>query len=285
MSQTLNLTLLGFPIPASPRARTPWLDVFEASAPPAEWIVPAVKEVTLALALSGHSVRWRSSRGLRSEEVSAGTVSICPFNQSRSFDVRSGAQVAAVLLRNEALQQVRQETRPDIGADLEAHDFIQDVTLRRLVEILVHEKRAGFQSGVFFLDGLATALASHLVYHYANFPPVEMNFTGGMAPSALRRCMEFMEAHLRGELRLSELAREAGMSASHFIRSFRRSTGKTPYQFLLHRRVERARSLMGDHRISLAEVAAGSGFADQHHFARVFRRITGLTPSSYRRSI
>jgi AraC family transcriptional regulator len=136
-----------------------------------------------------------------------------------------------------------------------------------------------------FLDGVATALASHLLRHYSSALPVDRNFTGGMAPSTLRRCIDFMEAHLKGDLRLSELAQEAGISASHFIRSFRQSTGKTPYQFLLHLRVERAQMLMRERRISLAGTAVASGFADQHHLARVFRRVTGLTPSSYRRSL
>ena len=94
-----------------------------------------------------------------------------------------------------------------------------------------------------------------------------------------------MDARLDDGLRLSELAREAGLSVSHFVRSFRQSTGKTPYQYLLLRRVERARMAMRDRRASLAEVALVSGFTDQHHLARVFRRITGLTPTSYRRSL
>jgi AraC family transcriptional regulator len=101
----------------------------------------------------------------------------------------------------------------------------------------------------------------------------------------LRRSIEFIQTHLEGNLRLSHLANEARISSSHFIRGFRRSTGKTPYQYLLHQRIERARSLMHDHRTSLTEVALASGFADQHHLARVFRRITGVTPSSYRRSL
>ncbi len=116
-------------------------------------------------------------------------------------------------------------------------------------------------------------------------PPIEGSSIGGMAPSILRRCIEFMEAHLEGDVRLSELAGETGISASHLVRSFRQSTGQTPYQFVLHRRVERAQTLMRDHYASLTEVALASGFADQHHLARVFRRITGLTPSSYRRSL
>ena len=94
-----------------------------------------------------------------------------------------------------------------------------------------------------------------------------------------------MEARLDSDLRLSELARQAGLSTSHFHRSFRESTGKTPYQFLLQRRVERARTLMRDRRISLTEVALASGFADQHHLSRVFRQVTSMTPTNYRRSL
>jgi AraC family transcriptional regulator len=123
------------------------------------------------------------------------------------------------------------------------------------------------------------------VCHYSTAPPIAGNVTGGMTRSTLQRCLDLMEARLERDLRLSELAHEAGLSSSHFVRSFRRSTGKSPYQFLLHWRVERAKLLMRDERVSLTEVALASGFADQHHLARVFRRVTGETPSSYRRSV
>jgi AraC family transcriptional regulator len=284
MNQELTLEPRPLQTQASTMVRLPLVDVVEASAAQGEWLVPAVKEVSLALALSDFSASWRGSRGLRSEDIRAGTTAICEFNQSRNFEMRSAAKIAVVLLRNEALEQVLHDSR-HMRAELEAHDVIQDLTLRRLMEVLVREKRDGFQSGSLFLDGVATALASYLLRHYSIATPVEGNSTGGMTPSTLRRCIEFMESHLEGDLRLSELAREAGVSASHFIRSFRQSTGKTPYQFLLDRRVERAQVLMRDHRTSLTDVALASGFADQHHLARVFRRIAGVTPSRYRRSL
>jgi AraC family transcriptional regulator len=62
---------------------------------------------------------------------------------------------------------------------------------------------------------------------------------------------EVMEARLEEDLRLDELAREAGLSTLHFIRSSRESTGKTPYQFLLGQRVEGELTLMRDHGASL----------------------------------
>jgi AraC family transcriptional regulator len=264
--------------------RLPVVEVVEASATKGEWTAPAVEKVSLALALSNFSARWRGSRGLRSEDVSAGTMAICEFNHSPRFEMRNAAEFAIVLLPNEVLQQVGQGTRY-LQPELRAHDILEDLTLRRLMEILLHEKRAGFHSGLLFLDSVTTALASYLLRHYSTILPAHHNSAGGMAPSVLRRCVEFIEAHLEGNLRLSDLSHEAKVSTSHLIRSFRQSTGKTPYQFLLHQRIERARSLMRDHSTPLTEVALASGFADQHHLARVFRRITGVTPSSYRRSL
>ena len=248
-----------------------------------EWATPAVKKISRAVALSNFSARWRGPRGLKSEDVSAGTIAICEFNHSQRFEMQSGADFGIVLLENEVLEQAggARYGQPE----LQAHDVVEDLTLRRLMETLLSEKRAGFQSGLFFLDSMTTALANYLLHHYSVAPPSPESSLGGMAPSALRRCVELMEARIEGNIRLSELAREVGFSTSHLIRSFRQSTGKTPYQFLLHQRVERAQSLMQDHRTALTEVALASGFADQHHLARVFRRITGVTPSSYRRSL
>jgi AraC family transcriptional regulator len=266
--------------------RRPLLEVLEASASKGEWTVPAVHDVSLALAVSDHSANWRDSRGRRrSEAISAGAVCICQFNQSRSIEMRNPAQYAIVLLRNEALEQVRHETRPNLGAVLQAHDIIQEPTLRGLIEVLLREKHDGFLSGSLFLDSIATGLASYLLRHYSDAFPVEPDFAGGIAPAALRRSIEYIEANLDRDLRLTELAREASLSMSHFVRSFRQSTGKTPHQFLLQQRVRRAQTLMRNSRTSLADVAVASGFADQHHLSRVFRRITGVTPTHFRCSL
>jgi AraC family transcriptional regulator len=270
-------------LPTAKREFMP-VDVAEVTAPRGEWILPAVNEVRLGLILSDYSANWHRSRGLLSIDMSAGSLSICEFNQPRHMEMRNQASVALVLLRNEILEQTLHDSRQS-RVELQERHGLQDHNLRRLMEILLYERRHGFQSGAFFLDGIAAALASHLIHHYSADAPLITNSVGGMAPSTLRRCIELMEARLEGDLGLGELAREAGLSTSHFIRSFRESTGKTPYQFLLDRRVQRAQTLMRDPRTSLAKIAISSGFADQHHLARIFRRITGVTPTAYRGSL
>jgi AraC family transcriptional regulator len=256
----------------------------ESAAPKGQWTAPAAREISVAMALSDFSARWRGVGGLQSHAVPAGTISICELNQSRILNLRNDTRFGIVLLQQKALDRIGQETGFVIP-ELQVRETIDDPILRSLIEILLHEKNKGFQNGALFRDSVGTAFASHLLHHYSVRPPTRQNSVGGMAPSVLRRCKDLMEANIETDIRLGDLAREAGMSSSHFIRSFRQSTGQTPYQFLLHQRVKRAQFLMRDPLVSLTEVALASGFADQHHLARVFRRITNMTPSSYRRSL
>ena len=256
----------------------------ESAAPKGEWTAPAAREISVAMALSDFSARWRGVEGLQSHAVAAGTISICELNQSRTLDLRNDTRFGIVLLQQKALDRIGQESG-FIIPELQVRETIDDPILRSLVEILLHEKNEGFQNGALFRDSVGTAFASHLLHHYSVRLPSRQNLVGGMAPSVLRRCKDLIEANIEGDIQLGDLAKEAGMSSSHFIRSFRQSTGQTPYQFLLHQRVKRAQFLMRDPLASLTEVALASGFADQHHLARVFRRIAGMTPSSYRRSL
>jgi AraC family transcriptional regulator len=256
----------------------------EASATKGEWATPSTQKVSVALALSNFSARWRGTKGLRSEDISRGTVAICELDRAQLFEMQSTTKFGIVQVQDEVLEKAGDQARY-VRPELQPQDVVQDRTLRRLMEILLRERREGFQSGSLFLDSMATALANYLLRHYSASSAAQRISSEGMAPSVLRRCIEFMNANLEDNLRLSDLAREAKLSTSHLIRSFSQSTGKTPYQFLLQQRVERAQSLMRDNRVPLTEVALASGFADQHHLARVFRRVTGLTPGGYRRSL
>jgi AraC family transcriptional regulator len=242
----------------------------------------------LALVLRPGSVEW----GLRSSEMqrvdySPGELGLCRRHEGEWVGMMN-VQSVTLGISDAALMVACDGISGEV--ELRPQRKFSDDRLRALVSAVNAERVLGFPSGQLFLDSIEQALAVALVDGYAVRrctvrTYTEGNLAGGMAPSTLRRCVDFLDAHLESDLRLSDLAREAGVSTSHFLRSFRQSTGKTPYQFLLHRRVQRAQLLMRDLRAPLTEVALASGFADQHHLARVFRRITGVTPSSYRRSL
>jgi hypothetical protein len=130
-------------------AQRPLVEVVETFATEGEWATPAIKKVSLALALSNFSARWRGPRGLRSEDVSAGTVVICEFDHSQKFEMRNAAEFGIVMMSNEVLEQVGQGMR-HVRSELQTHDLLEDLTLHHLMEILLSEKQASFRSGLFF---------------------------------------------------------------------------------------------------------------------------------------
>ncbi len=106
---------------------------------------------------------------------------------------------------------------------------------------------------------------------------------GGLAPWQERRARELIASQLGLDVSLSEIASECGLSMSHFCKAFKVSTGSTPHGWLQQCRLERARNLLRQLELSLAEVALQCGFSAQRHFSRVFHRETGLTPGVWRR--
>ena len=105
---------------------------------------------------------------------------------------------------------------------------------------------------------------------------------GGLPPRILRLIREYIDANLEKNVRLDELARRANLSKYHFARAFKQSAGVPPHTYLIKRRVERARELLSDTSMPLAEVALVAGFSNQSHFTCRFREQIGMTPSSYR---
>ncbi|MEI9986052.1 MAG: AraC family transcriptional regulator [Aliidongia sp.] len=92
-----------------------------------------------------------------------------------------------------------------------------------------------------------------------------------------------MIARLDEDIALEEIARECGLSRSHFLRAFKRTAGLPPHRWLMAQRVERAKELLLGTTTSLSAIAAACGFADQSHFTRVFSRIVGTTPGAWQR--
>lgn len=108
---------------------------------------------------------------------------------------------------------------------------------------------------------------------------------GGLSNWQERLSKELLDAHIAGQIAISELATCCGISTSHFAHAFKTSTGVAPHQWLLRRRAERAQDLLRRTSLSLAQIAQLCGFADQSHFNRVFQRLNGVSPGAWKRSL
>ena len=121
-----------------------------------------------------------------------------------------------------------------------------------------------------------------LVHDYAVRRPSPRIYRGGLTPARLRKVVELVHAEIDSDLSLEELADTAGLSITHFSQMFRQSTGKSPHQFVLHRRVDRAKEMLRAAEMRVLDVAVACGFKTQQHFARVFRQLCGASPTEYR---
>src|SRR6202021_1374974 len=108
--------------------------------------------------------------------------------------------------------------------------------------------------------------------------------TGGLTIWQQDRAIEMLNEHLDGDLALADLAKECALSASRFMRAFKRSFGVPVRRYLIHKRVEAAKSLLLHSNDSLLTIALEVGFADQPAFNRSFREIVGTSPGLCRRA-
>ena len=99
----------------------------------------------------------------------------------------------------------------------------------------------------------------------------------------LLRARDLVDSRYDEPLDLDALARTAHVSPRHFSRSFRQTFGETPHQYLLSRRIERARYLLRTTDMQVADVCLAVGFKGVGSFTTTFRRHVGLSPTEYRR--
>jgi AraC family transcriptional regulator len=133
------------------------------------------------------------------------------------------------------------------------------------------------------VDHIVLALQAYLRCTQNNVSPHPGIARGGLAPWQLLRAQEILASRLDETVPLAELAQACKLSPGHFARAFKQTTGKPPHHWLMDQRIEKAKNLMVDTALPLAEIAISCGFADQSHFTRVFSRSIQSSPGAWRR--
>src|SRR6201997_4022852 len=244
---------------------------------PRHWVR---NDQAFAMMLGPGSIEWGSKRSaLEKFGYSAGDLALCHRHEGEWVGLMNvphlqlGISDAALMASSDgAYGEV--ELRP-------SHKFA-DSRLSALVAAARAEMVAGFPSGRLFMDSVEQAMAVTLVEaHAVRRRPVQI-YRGGLGSGRLRRIRELVHARMGDDLSLDEMAQSIGLSTAHFARMFRKSTGETPYQFVLRQRVERAKAMLCAPDARVLDVAVACGFKTQQHFAQVFRDVYGVSPTQYR---
>jgi len=215
----------------------------------------------------------------------AGVTQIHDLRRDPVVDLRDPFHIMHLYLPRKILTGISEEAgAPPIG-DLHVKPgvCVQDAVVENLFLSLRPALAKPEEASVLFLDHVALALCAHVAQAYGGMQISERPPRGGLAPWQERRTKELLNADLSGEVLLSQLAMECGLSVRHFTRAFRQSIGIPPHRYLLKRRVEQAQQLLKDPALSLLDIALACGFADQSHFTRVFSASVGVSPGVWRR--
>ena len=158
----------------------------------------------------------------------------------------------------------------------------QDPLISSIVTSLGDQLRNPARAERLFVDSAAQMLVAQLLRKYCAIPCAIPNGQARLSARKLRLVKDYIDAGLATKLTLEDIASSVHMSAYHFARTFKATTGQTPHAYVTHLRIERAQELLRTSPSSISAVARCVGFAGKSHFAATFHRVTGISPHLFR---
>ena len=234
---------------------------------------------------AGREFACNSDRRLRFR-APAGSLEIFPANTDICASWNEPKKSVLVAFEPSTLAEMA-------GLDFDRVDFelhppragLVDERAKMFAEMISSEMETGKGANSIYLDALFTVFSMHLLRNYSSAesspPPAHR---GGLAARAWRNVIDYIHAHLQDELPISELARVAGLSTSHFLRAFRQTAGQPPHRYIVDLRLRLAKQLIETTTKPLPEIAQLTGFSSHSHLSSSMRRHWATKPSEMRRS-
>jgi AraC family transcriptional regulator len=254
-----------------------------------EWTTPPLENHCLIIQL-GNSIEVAARIGEESFEqmLEPGAITIVPAGLAMHWQFYDTAQndTLHLYLDPQFLRTAAESIDVDYSQITIAPLFgIRDEHIHHIAMSLHHELKDANVMGRLYADSLASVLAMQMVRLYSYFKDLRTS-RGGMAPRKLRKAIEFINNNLDDELSvgLAAVADEVRMSYFHFARSFKQSMGVSPNVYVTKQRIERAKKLLSETDLRIADIALRTGFASQSHFTTTFRKLVWTTPKAFRDS-
>ena len=254
------------------------------------WSVPAVfiprhehPDHFLHLVLGGAVKYEVATKGRLSRYTSRpGTIFLLPRGTVDEVNWAGPTHRVALAIHPRILTAALEETTHEPDVELREHWDLIDPHISALVAEMTADLGDGSPAGTIYGEALANALAVYLVKRYAVRRITPTFYKGGLSAYRLKRVLDYVGDNLESDISLSDLANVAGMSPHYFSELFKQSVGRSPHNYVLLQRVERAKQILRDPKRSIIEAGLDVGFQNPSHFARMFRKIEGTTPSRFR---
>jgi AraC family transcriptional regulator len=231
----------------------------------------------------------RKIEGARREKGLLGPRNICvtPPGTATEWEHHGNPEILQVYLRRSLYESAVGEL---YGCDAAAAEIVPrfgivDPLLEQLSIALAEALRSGAVRDGLYIDTIAQMMAVHLARtHSVQSRAGALPPTPVVSHQRMRQLLEFIETNLDQPLTLDAMAAHVGISPLYLARAFKAAIGQSPHQYVLARRIERAKELLRNTEMPIIDVALSVGFSSQSHLSHWMIRHTGITPAVYRRS-
>lgn len=227
---------------------------------------------------------WKGNALIGRGPVQEGSIGIYHLDDEPRFNLMSPFDSLLFYVPEIVLDELADDNCAPRISELSPQDGVPDPIMHQLGRVLLPALESPQVVGNLYFDHLALAIFSHLASQYGRFRNEPTRPSGGLSGRQERLAKELLSADLAEEPSIADIARACHLPESRFVRAFRQSTGAPPHRWLRGFRIERAKDMLFNTALSLAQVAYECGFSDQSHFTRVFAEFMGTTPGAWRRA-
>lgn len=229
-----------------------------------------------------HIANYKTDGQKSQIRIDSGTSTIVPANVPHQVRWDRDVTLTVMMLDPNSLAQIASETFHRDNVEIVTEYGKSDILIQGIALSLQSELYSQELDNHLYIDSLINTLSIHLLKNYATFKPTLREYRDGLPKYKLEQALDYIEAYLDRDIRLEDISQVVGMSKCYFIRLFKQSIGITPYKYLTQIRIEKAKKLLKQKDLPIADITLQCGFTNQSSFTRLFRQTTGTTPGKYR---
>jgi AraC family transcriptional regulator len=249
--------------------------------------LPAMSAHTICAIYGGDSeITLKRAGKLRLRSYTKkGTIVLIPTDHDGQWDIAGPTETSHVYLTPKRLQTGAEPLLGCRPVELLDRVSFPDPTITRILAVLGDEA-TNDPSARLFLEQAIDLLCLQLVRAHSTFGALpEPAPKRGLTDRHVKRVTAYMNERMEDKIGLDELAALVNLSRFHFCTSFRQATGQSPYRWLTHLRMLRAKALLAIEHLPITEIAFCVGYQTPSSFAANFRKIVGVSPSEFRRKL
>ncbi len=156
--------------------------------------------------------------------------------------------------------------------------------INMLLRLFLEELRYKQQGYEFMVENLSLLIVGNLIRQIKHNIPSRPRVSQSGAKEDIKKVVDYMNENCTSGVSCTELSDLIKMGKHSFLRNFKAQTSKTPYEYLLDLKIEKAKKMLKSNEYNITEISLMCGFSSHSHFTSTFKKKIGMSPSEYRNS-